>query len=102
MKNKKLINSIKKGYVKIPDKIFEMGLKPELIGVYCYLVKQSEEFNPSVRTIEKHLNVSRNTAGKYVQKLVDLNIIKLVKGHSVGKPAEYEFVKPNEWITREV
>lgn len=98
MKNKNRLNRLNKGYIKIPDDIFDMELGPEIIGLFCYLAKQTEDFNPSVRTIGKALRISITSVCKYLKVLQSSNIIRLVKSHSIASPTEYEFIDPKDWL----
>lgn len=101
MKNKEQLNKAKYHYIKIPNKIVEMGLNPLAISLYIYLCSFSEDFNPSLRRMTKDLGLARNTVYKYLNVLKSRNIIKEISPSSIEqhKSAEYAFVNPNEWIS---
>jgi hypothetical protein len=100
MKNKKLLqNSIKGHYTKIPNKLFELGLPPQLASVYVYLISLPEDFNPSITNICNKVRISRPTAMKHLRWLEGCNMIKRIsKGNNLShKISMYELRPINEW-----
>lgn len=71
-------NSIK-DYFPLPNEIFCLGLSYGEIAVYSYLLyrenRKSYQCYPSYKSIGKALKMSRNTVSKYVQLLVDKELI---------------------------
>ena len=68
-----------KDYFPLPNEIFCLGLSYGEIAVYSYLLyrenRKSFQCYPSYRSIGKALKMSRNTVNKYVQLLVDKELI---------------------------
>lgn len=68
-----------KDYFPLPNEIFCLGLSSGEIAVYSYLLYREDrktfQCYPSYRSIGKALNMSRNTVRKYVQLLVDKELI---------------------------
>ena len=68
-----------KDYFPLPNEIFGLGLSYGEIAVYSYLLyrenRKSFQCYPSYRSIGKALKMSRNTVSKYVQLLVDKELI---------------------------
>lgn len=98
MKNKNKLNALRKGYFKLPNKIVDMNLSAVALALYSYLAKNSEEFNPSVKTMANALNISKGTVIKYLQELKDRNIIKVIEIGRERVTTKYEFVDVKEWM----
>lgn len=68
-----------KNYFPLPNEIFYLGLSHGEIAVYLYLLyrenRKSFQCYPSYKSIGKALRMSRNTVSKYVQLLVDKELI---------------------------
>ena len=68
-----------KDYFPLPNEIFYLGLSYGEIAVYSYLLycenRKTFQCYPSYRSIGKALKMSRNTVNKYVQLLVDKELI---------------------------
>ena len=68
-----------KDYFPLPNEIFYLGLSYGEIAVYSYLLyrenRKTFQCYPSYRSIGKALRMSRNTVSKYVQLLVDKELI---------------------------
>lgn len=68
-----------KDYFPLPNEIFCLGLSYGEIAVYSYLLyrenRKTFQCYPSYKSIGKALNMSRNTVSKYVQLLVDKELI---------------------------
>ena len=68
-----------KDYFPLPTEIFYLGLSYGEIAVYSYLLyrenRKTFQCYPSYRSIGKALKMSRNTVSKYVQLLVDKELI---------------------------
>lgn len=100
MINKAFINNLKVNYHKAPLRIYEVGLAPGPVAVYNYLASCGENYHPSYRQIAKVFGISKNTAMKYVEILINRNIIRLV---SKGKKDEnniYAFTNPDKWVAK--
>lgn len=69
-----------KDYFPLPNEIFCLGLSYGEIAVYSYLLyrenRKTFQCYPSYRSIGKALGMSRNTVSKYVQLLVDKELIE--------------------------
>ena len=68
-----------KDYFPLPNEIFCLGLSYGEIAVYSYLLyrenRKTFQCYPSYKSIGNALNMSRNTVSKYVQLLVDKELI---------------------------
>lgn len=68
-----------KDHFPLPNEVFYLGLSYGEIAVYSYLLyrenRKSFQCYPSYRSIGKALKMSRNTVSKYVQLLVDKELI---------------------------
>ena len=68
-----------KNYFPLPNEIFYLGLSYGEIAVYSYLLyrenRKTFQCYPSYRSIGKALKMSRNTVSKYIQLLVDKELI---------------------------
>jgi len=68
-----------KDYFPLPNEIFYLGLSYGEIAVYSYLLYRENrrlfQCYPSYRSIGKALKMSRNTVSKYVQLLVNKELI---------------------------
>lgn len=68
-----------KDYFPLPNEIFCLGLSYGEIAVYSYLLyrenRKTFQCYPSYRSIGKALGMSRNTVSKYIQLLVDKELI---------------------------
>ena len=68
-----------KDYFPLPNEIFCLNLSYGEIAVYSYLLyrenRKTFQCYPSYKSIGKALNMSRNTVSKYVQLLVDKELI---------------------------
>lgn len=68
-----------KDYFPLPNEIFYLGLSYGEIAVYSYLLyrenRKTFQCYPSYRSIGKALKMSRNTVSKYIQLLVDKELI---------------------------
>ena len=68
-----------KDYFPLPNEIFCLGLSYGEIAVYSYLLyrenRKSFQCYPSYKSIGTALKMSRNTVSKYVQLLVDKELI---------------------------
>lgn len=68
-----------KDYFPLPNEIFYLGLSYGEIAVYSYFLyrenRKSYQCYPSYRSIGTALKMSRNTVSKYVQLLVDKELI---------------------------
>ena len=63
----------------MPQKIFNLGMNAGEIAVYAYLMcrenRKTYQCYPSYRTIGEAVGMSRNTVKKYVDALVDKQLI---------------------------
>ena len=61
-----------------PKEIFMLGLCPNEIAIYSYLLSlENKDYQcwPSYNTIAKHINVSKNTVKKYIDSLYEKQLI---------------------------
>ena len=68
-----------KDYFPVPNEIFCLGLSSGEIAVYAYLLycedRKTFTCYPSHKTIGKAIGMSRNTAKKYVDSLIEKRLI---------------------------
>ncbi len=58
-----------KNYFPIPNEIFSLGLCPEEMVIYLYLLRcENKDYQcwPSYKTIANHVNLCKSTIKKYV------------------------------------
>jgi len=97
------MSQINTGYFKTPNAVFSLDLPLVCIGMYCYFLSCGEDFNPSIPIICKVLGINKNTCYKYLNILIQCNLIRVVSsGHRKldGKPsvsAVYSLVGPKLW-----
>lgn len=97
MKNKEHLNKLQTHYFKLPLKLFNVGLSSGAISTYTYLASCAESYYPSINTIKKNLNISKNTVVKYLKELESKNIIKCDERGYEGKVTKYSFINIKEW-----
>lgn len=64
----------------IDNKIFEYGLLPKELAVYCYLIKCSDKKQqsfPSRRNIKKNCNISLPVVDSAIKGLVDKGLLEI-------------------------
>ena len=68
-----------RNFFPMPQKIFNLGLSAGEIAVYAYLMcrenRKTYQCYPSYRTIGEAVGMSRNTVKKYVDALVEKQLI---------------------------
>jgi predicted transcriptional regulator len=92
-----LSNSFKRGYFKVPNSIFDYGLSIAAFAIFCEMLSEKEEFNPSVTYLSNKLGLSRSSIHRSIQELLDRNFIKLVSKGGLGRVSVYEFTSPKQW-----
>lgn len=97
MRNKDLLNKLKKNYTKIPMKLYQMDLPALAIALYCLLSSLPESFNPSLGFLKNKLFLSKPTVLKYLKILEARNIIKKYYVGGINNISKYEFIKPDKW-----
>ena len=81
-----------RNYFPLPNEIFQLGLTPGELAVYSFLLqcenRETYQCYPSYRTIGEAVGMSRNTVKKYVDALVEKQLIYVeptkVKTHDGG------------------
>ena len=64
----------------IDNKIFEYGLLPKELSVYCYLIKCSDKKQlsfPSRKNIKKNCNISLPVVDSAIKGLVDKGLLEI-------------------------
>ena len=68
-----------KNYFPMPNEIFNLGLRAGEIALYAFLLKCEDRKTfkcwPSYKTISRALNITKNTAKTYVDKLCEKQLI---------------------------
>lgn len=74
-----------KNFFMVPNRIFELDLKPRDFTVYCCLLRHSNSKDgscfPSRRMIAKECSIDRKTVDSAIQNLSDIELIKKVYRH---------------------
>jgi len=94
MQGKNGINKQKTGYIKLPIRLFELNLSLEAMALYTYLIKNTEDYNPSVGSLHSILKISKKSIRKYLKELLDHNVIEKA-GFSMFQ--KYRLVNPKDW-----
>jgi hypothetical protein len=98
MRNKQLlIENLKVEFVKVPNKVFRIGLSPIAIVLYIHYLTYSEKFHPSISYLCKILKLSKPSVIKYKRELEVRGLIKKYFKGGLGKTAKYEFTPPKSW-----
>lgn len=74
-----------KNFFMIPNRIFELELKPRDFTVYCCLLRHSDNENgfcfPSRRVIAKECGIDRKTVDSAIESLSTLGLVRKVCRH---------------------
>ena len=74
-----------KNFFMIPNRIFELELKPRDFTVYCCLLRHSDNENascfPSRRVITKECGIDRKTVDSAIESLSALGLVRKVCRH---------------------
>ncbi len=74
-------NILYKNYFPVPNEMFLLGLSSGELAVYFYLLyrenRKTHQCWPSYKTIGKAVGMSKNTVQKYVNALVDKELIDI-------------------------
>lgn len=97
MKNKQDLNKMKKAFFKMPNKVFDIGLSATAVGLYAYLIKMPEDFNPSVGVMANSLNISKPTVIKYMKELQNRNLITCIQPGGTNLITKYQLNRPDVW-----
>ena len=69
-----------KNYFPLPNEVFVLGLSPDALAVYSYLMyiedRTTYQCHASYRTIGNAVNMSPSTVRKYVAELVERRLIQ--------------------------
>ena len=85
-----------RNFFPMPQKIFNLGMNAGEIAVYAYLMcrenRKTYQCYPSYRTIGDAVGMSRNTVKKYIDALVEKQLIyaEPTKGHHKGRCTQWE------------
>jgi predicted DNA-binding transcriptional regulator YafY len=79
MLNRDKLRLVKKHYFVCPNLIFELGLSINAIGIFCYMVSKSEEYNPSIREIADLFSISRRTVYRAIDELLAAKVIYCIQ-----------------------
>lgn len=101
MRGKKLVSNPRRDYVKVSSEVFKLKIHPTCGYLLCFLMYLPEDFNPSVGYLMKQVGCSRNTVLKYMNLLIELNILERTFEGYKGKRSEYRFKPLNEWSINE-
>jgi hypothetical protein len=93
----RLVKELKNNYIKVPNRIFDIGLSPAAIALYVLYLKYSDGFHPSTPFLCKTLKLSKPTILGYKKELVERGImIRVFKG-GAGRVSKYKFTPPSSW-----
>lgn len=75
----------RKNFFMVPNRIFDLELKPRDFSVYCCLLRHSDSKDgscfPSRRVIAKECGIDRKTVDSAIEDLSDLGLIKKIHRH---------------------
>jgi hypothetical protein len=99
----RLSNSILKrgNYAPVPNELWSLKLSIRAKTAYCYLVAQSEDWRPGLRSIAEGISASVNTARAAIKELEDANMIE-VEHSPNGLRNIYSFTGIDEWNLKTV
>lgn len=108
MKNRNRIAALQNHFIKVPVKLFNIGLDPVTICIYLALCSFTEEYNPSIGDIAARTGLHRNSVCRGLKTLCSCNCItKISQGFvmriagsqsaSNGAKSLYEFNQPKVW-----
>lgn len=97
MRNRNKLSTMKKKYIKLPNKLLLLGLNSHSISIFTYMASVPEDFNPSVKTICKAVKLSAPTVIKYIKELMQHNVINKYAQGGSNTFTKYEFVNPENW-----
>lgn len=96
--NKKSYSSLNSNFVQIPNAIFRLKLKPQDVGIYAFLVSNSETYHPALKDIAKKFGISVNTVRKILDRLCEVGLIEKTRqgGMFKGVPTndQYRLIDP--------
>ena len=74
-----------KNFFMVPNRIFDLELKPRDFAVYCCLLRHSDSKDgscfPSRRVIAKECGMDRKTVDSAIENLSSLGLVKKVQRH---------------------
>ncbi len=74
-----------KNFFILPNRIFELGLKPKEFAVYSCLVRHSDNESdscfPSRSTIAKECNMDKKTVDSAIKTLINKGLIQKIHRH---------------------
>ena len=72
-----------KNFFMVPNRIFDLGLKPRDLIVYCCLLRRSDNNTracfPSRRLIAKECRIDRKTVDSAIENLSALGLVKKIQ-----------------------
>ncbi len=74
-----------KNFFMVPNRVFDLELKPRDFTVYCCLIRHSDNKNsscfPSRKVIAKECCMDRKTVDSAIESLSNLDLIKKIHRH---------------------
>ena len=74
-----------KNFFMVPNRIFDLELKPRDFTVYCCLLRHSDSKDgscfPSRRVIAKECGMDRKTVDSAIENLSSLGLVKKIQRH---------------------
>lgn len=104
MKNKTMITSLPIYYAKVCDRIWLLDLPLATIGFFVFLVKQAEEFHPTISYLAASLKINRKSVYKHLKELETCNVISCYEKGTFGHKviSKWAFNHPDKWSVKEV
>jgi hypothetical protein len=99
MKNKTNLSKIKDDYTKIPNKVRDLNLPLEAIGLYALIASFPDNFNPSLKYLKSITKIGHKKIKKQFDILETCGIIRKVSSGSFQRRivAKYELRPVVEW-----
>lgn len=100
MQGKFGLSKMRSNYTKVPNKIFTLNLPAISLAIYFLLIFCPEEFNPSIGYMCRKLHITKNTVNKYIQVLIDCEVITKILQGNFKYRSEYKLNPPKNWHMR--
>lgn len=94
----KLVKSIQDrgNYSTVPNELWELSVSVKAKTAYCYLLAQSDRWNPGVREIADGISMSKNSAREAIRELEAAGMIEVDEGPH-GLRNVYSFTAICDW-----
>ncbi len=88
-------------YATVPNELWTLPLSIKAKTAFCFLIAQSEKWNPGLRGIAAGISMSVSTAKRAIEELESANMIQ-VESSPNGLRNVYTFTSINDWTVPSV